>query len=670
MVIYQDPNNSSSTSGQLFYEWHDVASGGTTILQSSGAVYILTNAAIGPRLQVQVVAQDALGYRTTVVKPAEFSILRTEGTAAINPPTSYAPSSSLTVSVTYSQGGRGNTTYQWQYVSESGSVDIDRAILSTFVLTSIDLNTNFNIRAIAIHTNIFDDVITITTAPILINQPPIVNAAFVQPTGTIGIGSQISITGAVQDANNLGGGNSALNYIWRNAAGDVLPSGNSAVYTLQNANTIGLEVVLGATDDLGYVSSVVIPFVDVAKIIQPYAAEAVNIFGIMDSQAIVGAFRSHLDNVSSEPLSALPSPFAVQINGTDINDATDFSRAFLTQGQKPFAIKDFALSYHSGKNHNAGSDWSAWMRTGRSYLEGNPLLSNGETYSYSGDSFGIYGGFDRQIGHGWRLGFGGGGSSATIKGTIVGQTEAEQIERHMQTLLPYLEWINPDGGGKVRLISGFGKGNMLIKSACTADLKASWILGSAAGEYQVFNTNAWEGSVIGDISYSESKIDSGTCGDGLRFSAIRQHGGEWQLGGRAKHERKIGASIFSPHLGIDMRRQFENSAKDDIAFDVLAGLLWNEGFSGFSIGVEGRKQINSTTHRRTTISGNLTYNRFGFNSAVRSGFDDDKGAVHRWQLRYQDGRNFNSIGTEFYIEHAPALANGETTLGGNISLTF
>ena len=142
---------------------------------------------------------------------------------------------------------------------------------------------------------------------------------------------------------------------------------------------------------------------------------------------------------------------------------------------KTFALDSFSWqSYGGGTGEGAaageggggGAAWSTWLKGGWAVLEGEPVV-DGKVFKYEGESFGVYGGYDRQFGD-LRAGLAVGHSEVELKVDLDPNTSDgadrkldDKALRRLNSLLPYVEWNGEDG--RLRLIGGYGLGVLEVE---------------------------------------------------------------------------------------------------------------------------------------------------------------------------------------------------------------
>ena len=536
---------------------------------------------------------------------------------------------------------------------------------------------------------------SLTSAPTQIAQAAQVTAN-VSADGTVALNTRILGSASVQDANNNPADSlSGIEYIWRSgsgASGTVLPNGGSSVFILTNATRLSvaqagnLYLQVRATDSLGYVTeSGEVQFSGggaVVEQIREYSKVALNVFNLLESQAVVGALGSHLDGVGGGG----GADSLLEINGVRFAESEDIATALAARtadslhSDKDFALDNFAWSQFGAAGNNGAPAWSAWVRGGWGALEGAPVI-NGDKFRYEGKQFGVYGGYDRQFGDNIRAGLRRGRSEVEIKADFQ-QTPAggldDRVRRELQSLLPYAEWKK--GAVKLRVIGGIGRGELLIRESgaggCQAELDVNGCLAACRGNINSSNPMIGQPrwSAICHTATARQKRD-GARTTPRNCRGLPAAGGEFLFGGRAAYRGVgFGGAYFAPRVGLDARKLF-GDASDDLAYDLSGALTFGRENSVLSFDVEGRWQVNDTTaHQRNSVGAQVSYRRGSVQSSLRTRAErkeeDALRLSHRLEFGYAEARGGNNLGGNLYVERAIGEQSPGTAVGGEIILGF
>ena len=465
---------------------------------------------------------------------------------------------------------------------------------------------------------------------------------------------------------------------------------------------------ISVTDGLGYVTNSEESQIPSggggnSAAIKQYSKIALNVFNLLEAQAIFGALGSHLDGFGEGAQPAAANAI-LEINGKLVADGKDIAPALAARaadslhGEKEFALDNFAWRRVSGAGSEGKPKWSTWVRGSWAALEGNP--QNSGDLRYDGKSFGIYGGVDRQFGD-IRAGVAagrseveinadfspstaasGGESRSTSGGSGSGGALNDKVRRELQSFLPYAEWQS--GAAKVRAIGGIGRGELEIQgsgaSGCKAEMDVEWLFGGVSGEYQILAADKWESSLLGDISYGNSETEAGQCGNsGERLPATSGSGGEILFGGRVSYHEEQNGSYVSPRLGLDARKLF-GDVDDDIAYDVSGGISFGWSNIGLLFDIEGSWQWNETAHQRKSFGGRLSYQRGALRSSLRTvlnsnggigaGESNTAGLSHRLEFGYTGKRGNAKINSNVYVERPAGTKEPGAELGAEVSFGF
>ena len=338
--------------------------------------------------------------------------------------------------------------------------------------------------------------------------------------------------------------------------------------------------------------------------------------------------------------------------------------------------------------------WTAWTSGSFSAIEGKPIASSGQRFEYDGDSFNFYGGVDRYIAprvinDTWlfgdvRVGLAAGVNKTDLKVNFdptTGSSKNDTVKRRMHLLVPYLHWHNNLTGATLRFYAGAGQGEIEVLEAngCNATLDTSSSFVGISGDYVVLDHNEWTAIFYGDsaqwetlvrggITYNRNRIKTGNCQNiGSDFPESSGRNGELRFGAHFAYR----ATPIRHSFGLETRRLFGDI--NSTAYDIVGNLDFDSvGILGFSGGAEGRAQLNSTDHQRNTLSGWLAYRRGVLTSSLRTEIISDNNEPlplkHRFQINMEDGHWRNSLGGEWYIEHAPHDSTNK--LGAEMQLRF
>ena len=608
-----------------------------------------------------------------------------------------------TVSVDITPADTATPTYQWQGVNASGvATDLSGATGNVFVLMSDTWNTQYTaLRVRAVYNSL-----TLTPTPsVQIARPAQFRDLRILPTTmSLAVGVEITASGTVTDENNGGGNPGSFSYVWKNVAGGAIVQ-TGAVFTLNSTAQVAMAeagdlfVQITATDSLGYTAeSEEVQFrsagnIDVDKV-QAYSKIALNVFNLLESQAVFGAIGSHLDGFGKGDGANAAAESALQINGKSIATGEDIAPALAVRAadsmhsEKEFALDNFAWQKFGAAGSEGKPAWSTWVRGGWSSLEGNP--QNSGDLRYDGKSFGIYGGVDRQFGD-IRAGVAVGRSEVDLSGDFSEENDGkldDKIRRELQSFLPYAEWKKD--AAKVRVVGGIGRGELEISGAdandCKAEMDVEWLFGGVSGEYQIFAADKWETSLLGDISYGNSESEAGKCDGGTELLATSGGGGEFLFGGRVSYREEQNGSYVSPRIGLDARKLF-GDVDDDVAYDINGGLSFGWANIGLLFDIEGSWQWNETAHQRKSFGGRLSYQRGAYRSSLRTimnsgggiggsgngGIASEGGAAgmsHRLEFGFTNQNGNAKINSNLYVERPAATENPDAKLGAEISFGF
>ena len=724
----------------ISYTWWRKANRSASFVTIAGATaqtYAVTSADFAnlvdgqmPVYRLVAVYEDGLGYRETLTATATVDLQRASGEVNITGATNPTVGATYTISVNLMNSSGGEITYRWQGINAAGNAtNLSNATGSVFALSA------WNTLYTALRVKATQGILVLTSAPVQIAHPP----QFVSPlqilttTLSLAVGVELTATASVSDRN----GNAAIAaYIWKyERGGAIVQENTSPVFILNTemrvsmADAGNLYVQIRTTDGLGYEwvgPTTEVKFArDANEKIQEYSKIALNVFNLLEAQAVFGALGSHLDAFNDDNFAnnaAQNGDSILQINGRTVANGEDILPALAARAaDSKHSGKEFALDNFSWQKFGAGAtgdsgtpEWSAWLRGGFGNMEG--IQQDDDDLRYDGESFGIYGGVDRKFGNNIRAGLAAGLSEVEINAdfseTAPGETAElnDKIRRELQSILPYAEWQNDTM--RVRVIGGIGVGELEINESgdreCNATMDVEWLFGGLSGELKVYESDYWTTSIVGDVSYGNSESDAGNCEGSIdALAATSGGGGEWLLGGRARGQAEVGGGMaFSQWFGMDARQLF-GDVDDELAYDVSSGLSFGWAEIGLQFDVEGRVQWNETAHRRNSFGGGVIYKRGNYRSSFRTIMNNGNGVgnntgiggisarsanngadigsesnglgglgdgtlglLHRLEFGYTNTRGNTEINSNLYMERPAGTKEQPATIGAEIRFGF
>ena len=693
--------------GVFSYIWYiKVNDNATFVSVTSGAAaaaatYTLRNAdfqnGTNPSLRVFVSHVDQFGFRVDFLEaqvgvtqsPAMGALLLTMQSGGFAPDAIFGVDDSAVSDI----NGGALAAFQWGgVVSVGGALQAESGQTGATYTLAPSWDATQEYLAVRVeHEDGFGVRTTLSTA-LLINQPTEGAVRFDEGL-TLSTGVVVTVdVSALTDANNRTTADATLSYRWFNGAG-VPTGGNAPFYTLRELDVImsragqNLSVVVNYTDGIGFMTTLTATLAGGNVLTNPETAKEYGekidaVFNLIETNAVLGVLGSHLDGRLSGGGGGggLAAGSLFEINGRRVDGRKDLAAALVTRtaksqnSGKDFAVDSFAWEHHSAASGDGdgegneggggGAAWSTWIRGGWAVLEGEPLV-DGKAFKYDGKSFGLYGGYDRQFGD-VRVGLAVGRSAVELKVDLslegAGDALDDRVRRELHSVLPYVEWKGESG--QLRLLGGYGVGELEVLESnaggagCNVTVDVDWLFGSLSGEYSLLERAGWGASVLGNVSYADSRSDAGECISG-KLPETRGTAGEWLLGARLEFDGGTEHDDFNPRIGFDARRAF-GDVKDDLAYDFVGGLVFGRVYEGLSFDVEGKTQLNDIIHRRDAISGRLRYTRGGVSSSWRTelGMEDGSrlGLTHRWELGYAGVWGVSSLGTKLYVEQRNAAA--------------
>ena len=507
-VRVTDLNNSAANKNILHYTWKTAAddSGRNLSAGVDVSVFAITVRSELGNLFVSVRVMDELGYTTNIAQKLELDVNNPALVANITPPPQPIIGARFAANVqNRTPDIPAELSYQWRQTDSSGAgEDIRSATSNPFILRSTlgvdgaDWNTDYtHLQLLVIHTNPIGQELTITTSPVPVAQPPIVNVQFSSP---ILPATAFTVSAGVQVTdNNNGDTTRPVFYTWRTTQnGRVMLEGlNMSVYehnpqtgVIPTISAISLYLQVSVVDVLGFSAIQTASFISgdgASEEVQSGTQNAANILGILDVSNIDSALNLHLDSISDDG----GGGGFLSINEVRLDQPTNLSRALLGNPQQPLAVNEFGGNYESKNNL-----WTAWASGNFSNLEGKPIANSGQRFEYEGDSFNFFGGVDRHISGDIRVGLAAGVNKTDLKvdfAPSAGSGKNDSVKRRMQLLFPYLHWQNDNIGSSLRFYAGAGKGEIKIleDNGCNATLDTTSSFVGISGNHVLLDLNEW-----------------------------------------------------------------------------------------------------------------------------------------------------------------------------------
>ena len=720
--------NATDANGEGVYRyqwyWRDREQAGafSPIPAQISAYYVVKGADFGgsgaPEVAVSVIHIDALGftqdnsssfrsfaaYRGAVRAPASGNVYVAPVEITTNGRGNYAPDSVLTVVPNITDAnGRGRISSYVLERAQSHLILPEYTVVNTVVNSGVDNNGRIILRSAvwvdagydllrvrATHIDPFGEETEFLTPPLSINRPTEGVASVAVQGGIRGIIENATLTAIVNltDGNNITLGEArTLRYQWINGEGGEISLATSVTFQVRRQDaqraTEGryMSVRIEHEDSMGFVHTMVVGLASLAALEQQQVEDIAAVLNVAAAQDAMNVVNLHLSETAGPQRASSPA-LGFQINGGDVQQWSDLSRALLAQktataNSTIFDLQNFSMRYRSRGSKGGGDYWSGWVRGAWSDLKGRPLINGRET-SYEGDSFSFYGGVDRSYGNS-RLGLAAGVNNAKLKVALHSDSLAnDKLSRDLNSLLPYFELSGQHGN--LRIVGGYGTGLMEVELrdsndavTCSGELDMSWYMTGVSGEWRAIDNEVFDLSVEGALNNSTSETSNGQCKDSVRrLPGADNSGGEGLLGLRGGYNARFSANrgLFRPFFLLDGRKLY-GDISEKMIFDYGGGILLNAP-NGLSFRGELTRQITNAQYERNGFNGVLSYSGRGwqssYNTVINQNATGDFVLNHRWEMQSAAARAWaDSVRIKLYAEHAQ---DGDNAVGAQLQADF